>query len=63
MGKVLIGYIPEPCLNCNRVRIEKYTDGTLICEKCLYDQNMKEFISQEDYDEKILGYLMEENHD
>lgn len=30
----LIGYISEPCPNCKRVRVEKYENEELRCEKC-----------------------------
>lgn len=33
LGKNL-GYISEPCPNCGRVRVEKWSGGKHICEKC-----------------------------
>lgn len=30
----LIGYTGESCPKCGRVRIEKWSDGLRICEKC-----------------------------
>ena len=30
----LIGYIGEACPNCGRVRVEKWSCGKCICEKC-----------------------------
>ena len=36
-GKCL-GYIQKPCISCGRIRVEKYDNGNLICEKCGVDQ-------------------------
>lgn len=33
-----VKYLPEPCSNCGRVRVELWTDGSVICEKCEYNQ-------------------------
>ena len=30
----LLGYIGEPCPNCGRLRVERWTCGKDICEKC-----------------------------
>lgn len=30
----LIGYTGEPCPNCGRTRVEKWSCGKRICEKC-----------------------------
>lgn len=29
-----MGYVSEPCPNCGRVRVERYSGGKRICEKC-----------------------------
>lgn len=29
-----IGYTEEPCPNCGRMRVEKWSCGKRICEKC-----------------------------
>lgn len=34
----LLGYVSKECNNCGRVRVEEYSDGSLICEKCYWDQ-------------------------
>jgi hypothetical protein len=39
-----LGYSDKECINCGRLRVEKYSDGTEICEKCNFDQNKKEYI-------------------
>ena len=33
IGKCL-GYIGTPCPNCNRLRVERWSCGKDICEKC-----------------------------
>lgn len=38
-----LGYSDKECINCGRLRVEKYSDGTEICEKCNFDQNKKEY--------------------
>lgn len=40
MGKCL-GYISSTCCNCKRLRVEKYSSGAEICEKCGVDQKTK----------------------
>jgi len=47
----IIGYISEPCKACSRVRVELYSDGRKICEKCHFDQNTEE------YDRSAVKYL------
>ena len=39
----LIGYNGEKCICCGRVRVEIYTNGDKICEKCNMNQDTKEF--------------------
>lgn len=36
-------YVAQECINCLRCRVEKYSDGSLICEKCHYNQETKKF--------------------
>jgi len=38
----LIGYIDKPCVNCGRYRVEKFSTGIEVCEKCGVDQRTKE---------------------
>lgn len=38
------GYDCEECKNCGRQRVEMYSNGSRICEKCGYDQD------EDDYD-------------
>lgn len=44
-----LGYSDKECINCGRLRVEKYSDGTEICEKCNFDQNKKEYVLKGDY--------------
>lgn len=37
------GYIEQECINCGRHRVEKYKNGSKICEKCSFDQDKKEY--------------------
>ena len=43
----LLGYIGHPCCNCKRLRVEKYDNGNLICEKCGTDQKTKQIYENE----------------
>ena len=29
-----LGYIDKKCINCGRLRVEKYSSGNEVCEKC-----------------------------
>lgn len=42
LGKNL-GYIDKKCINCGRYRVEKYSSGKEICEKCGFEQNTKQY--------------------
>ena len=46
-----LGYSDKECINCGRLRVEKYSDGTEICEKCNFDQNKKEYVLEGEEDE------------
>lgn len=37
----LLGYTGKECINCGRNRVEKYSTGVEICEKCGTDQKTK----------------------
>lgn len=43
----IIKYLSEPCINCGRIRVELYTSGSKICEKCGFDQEKNDFYSNE----------------
>ena len=43
----LLGYIGHPCCNCQRIRVEIYDNGNLICEKCGTDQKTKKLYENE----------------
>lgn len=38
-----IKYTSDNCEKCNRVRVEEYTNGHLICEKCDWNHTTKEY--------------------
>lgn len=38
-----LGYDSEPCKNCGRVRVEKYANGELICEKCHWNKTLQKY--------------------
>lgn len=41
-----LGYTGENCINCGRLRVEKWSNGLRICEKCNYDQDKKEYSTE-----------------
>jgi len=45
----LIGYTCDECMNCGRIRVEIYKSGKKICEKCDYDQDLKNFTHDKYY--------------
>lgn len=42
IGK-LVGYTDKPCLNCGRLRVERYESGLEICEKCNWCEQTKSY--------------------
>lgn len=42
-GKCL-GYVSEPCPNCNRIRLEKYENGKHRCEKCEWSPEENNYV-------------------
>lgn len=50
-------YVEGSCINCGRVRVEAYTNGDLICEKCSFNQLTEQF---EDLDELAMLQIEEE---
>lgn len=38
-----IKYIGETCTNCGRVRVEKWSNGDRICEKCNWNLDKEEY--------------------
>lgn len=42
-----IEYLDKPCINCGRYRVELWTSGNEICDKCGFEQNSKEYYSNE----------------
>lgn len=45
-----MGYVSESCPNCGRYRVEKYSGGKHICEKCNWCVEDKEYIYLDDYE-------------
>lgn len=43
------GYINEDCENCGRHRVEHYSMGFDICEKCRWCKQLKRYISDEEF--------------
>ena len=43
----LIGYTGENCVNCGRCRVEKWSSGLKICDKCGTDQKTGEHYSNQ----------------
>lgn len=52
LGKCL-GYVSEPCPNCGRVRVEKYSGGKHICEKCSWCVEDDEYFDWDRYDDEV----------
>lgn len=40
-----VKYLSNECINCGRVRVELWSCGQKICEKCHFNQDTKEFES------------------
>lgn len=57
MVKEVMYYVEGSCINCGRVRVEAYTNGDLICEKCSFNQLTEQF---EDLEELAALQLEEE---
>ena len=47
----LLGYTGEQCPNCGRFRVEKWSCGKRICEKCLWCIEDNCYILDEDDEE------------
>lgn len=43
-----LGYTGKHCINCGRYRVERYSTGVEICEKCGTDQQTK-FMYENEY--------------
>ena len=42
------GYTGQECPNCGRIRVEHYSGGYDICEKCLWCIQLNEYVSEDD---------------
>lgn len=42
-----IKYLDKDCINCGRHRVELWTSGKEICDKCGFEQKEKEFYENE----------------
>ena len=45
-----LGYVSEPCPNCGRVRVEKYSGGKHICQKCSWCVEDEAYFDWDDYE-------------
>lgn len=58
------GYISEKCEYCGRVRVEHYSNGVDICEKCRWCKQLQNFVTDDElYDEEEYGSWFEEGAD
>lgn len=44
------GYIAEPCPKCGRIRVEKWSSGLHICEKCNWCIEQNNYFHNEFFD-------------
>ena len=42
-----LGYTDKECINCGRLRVEKYSSSNEVCEKCGFEQNTKQYYQNE----------------
>ena len=49
------GYTGEECEKCGRVRVEHYSDGVDICEKCRWCPQLGRFVTDEEFYEDDFG--------
>ena len=50
------GYTGEPCKNCGRYRVEHYSSGFEICEKCRWCEQFHKYIPDDEfYEDDFLG--------
>lgn len=46
------GYTGKECEYCGRVRVERYSNGAEICEKCRWCKQLGRFVSEDElYDD------------
>ena len=48
-----LGYDHEPCPNCGRLRVEIYSGGKHICEKCKWCIEDDEYFDWDRYDDEV----------
>ena len=46
------GYTGDECENCGRVRVEHYSEGVDICEKCRWCKQLNKFVSDDEFYEE-----------
>ena len=44
-----LGYIAKPCSRCGRMRVEEYSGGKHICEKCNWCEEDKAYFNWKEY--------------
>ena len=63
------GYISEECENCGRIRVEHYSSGHDICEKCRWCKQLKRYVLDDElyppepHWEDTLGWPKEGKHE
>ena len=49
-----LGYVPDPCPNCGRIRVMKFSNRNHICEKCNWIIGDEEYFDWDEYYEELL---------
>lgn len=50
------GYNGNACSQCGRVRVEHYSGGFDICEKCLWCEQLNNYVDEDDLYDDIEEY-------
>ena len=46
------GYTGKPCINCGRYRVEHFSNGFDVCEKCHWCPRLDNYVSDDDFYEE-----------
>ena len=46
------GYTGEPCEECGRFRVEHYSKGFDICEKCQWCKQLHRYVHDKEFDDE-----------
>lgn len=44
-----LGYTGKPCINCGRYRVEHFSNGFEMCEKCRWCPQLDNYVSDDDF--------------